>query len=164
MDTKDKMFSNVDKKTADILKEAKLLLDPIGFTVSKVKEKKGPPIARELMNAAYANAFKTMSKDPDLTVRKICMKAIEDKFFDTCLDTLFTGPNKRAAFDNQSPKTWTKDTVTQDITTKGQFKRFKLMERYINMDMNLTKTLFDPDYMPVDKKIVIKKREYKKKK
>jgi hypothetical protein len=164
MDTKDKMFSNVDKKTADILKEAKLLLDPIGFTVSKVKEKKGPPIARELMNAAYANAFKTMSKDPDLTVRKICMKAIEDKFFDTCLDTLFTGPNKRAAFDNQSPKTWTKDTVTQDIKTKGQFKRFKLMERYINMDMNLTKTLFDPDYMPVDKKIVIKKREYKKKK
>ena len=164
MDTEDKRFSNVDKKTADILKEAKLLVEPLGFTISKVKEKKGPPIARELMNAAYANAFKTMSKDPDLTVRKIMLKAIKDKFFDTCLDTLFTGPNKRAAFNNQSPKTWTEKTVTADIKTKGQFKRFKLIERYVNMDMNLTKTLLDPDYMPVDKKIVIKKRVYKKKK
>lgn len=169
MDTADKTFSNVDKKTADILKEAKLLLDPIGFTVSKVKEKKGPPIARELMNAAYANAFKTMSKDPDLTVRKICMKAIEDKFFDECLDTLFKGKIKRAAFDNKAPKPWSEkfqaaNTVTKDITSKGQFKRFKLIERYVNMDMNLTKTLLDPDYMPVDKKIVVKKREYKKKK
>ena len=92
------------------------------------------------------------------------MKAIEDKFFDECLDTLVMGPSRRAAFDNQSPKTWTKDTVTKDIKTKGQFKRFKLIERYVNMDMNLTKTLLDPDYMPVDKKIVVKKREYKKKK
>ena len=166
MDTEDKRFSNVDKKTADILKEAKLLVEPLGFTISKVKEKKGPPIAAELMNAAYGGAADQMIKDnvPDLTVRKIMLKAIKDKFFDTCLDTLFTGPNKRAAFNNQSPKTWTEKTATQDIETKGQFKRFKLMERYINMDMNLTKTLLDPDYMPVDKKIVIKKRVYKKKK
>ena len=163
MDTVDKMFSNVDKKTADILKEAKLVLEKHGAKVSKAKEKS---IARELMNAAYGGAAAQMIKDkvPDLTVRKILLKAIEDKFFDTCLDTLFTGPNKRAAFNNQSPKTWTEKTATQDIETKGQFKRFKLMERYINMDMNLTKTLFDPDYMPVDKKIVIKKRAYKKKK
>ncbi|MDA7449720.1 hypothetical protein N8822_00015 [Candidatus Pelagibacter ubique] len=48
------MFSNVDKKTAEILKEAKLLLDPIGFTVSRVKEKKGPAIAAELMNGKYS--------------------------------------------------------------------------------------------------------------
>ena len=97
------MFSNVDKKTAEILKEAKLLLDPIGFTVSRVKEKKGPAIAAELMNGAYGKAAAQMIKDkvPDLTVRKICLKAIKDKTFDTCLDTLFTGLNKRAAFDNQ---------------------------------------------------------------
>ena len=164
MDTEDKRFSNVDKKTADILKEAELLVEPLGFTISKVKEKKGPPIARELMNAAYANAFKTMSKDPDLTVRKIMLKAIKDKFFDTCLDTLFTGPNKRAAFNNQSPKTWTEKTATQDIETKGQFKRFKLMERYIKLDMNATRTLFEDGYRPAGDKVVVKKREYKKKK
>ena len=40
MSITDKKYSNVDKKTAEILKEAKLLLDPIGFTVSRVKEKK----------------------------------------------------------------------------------------------------------------------------
>ena len=162
MDTEDKRFSNVDKKTAEILKEAKLLVEPLGFTISKVKEKKGPPIARELMHAAYANAFKTMSKDPDLTVRKIMLKAIEDKFFDTCLDTLFTGPNKRAAFNNQSPKTWTEKTATQDIETKGQFKRFKLIERYIKLDINATRALLEDGYFP--KKVVVRKREYKKKK
>ena len=75
----DKKYSNVDKKTTEILEEAKLLLEEEGYEVSKPREKS---IARELMNAAYGNAFKTMSKDPDLTVRKICLKAIEDKFFD----------------------------------------------------------------------------------
>ena len=166
MGTADKMFSNIDKKTAEILKEAKLLLDPIGFTVSRAKEKKGPAIAAELMSGAYGKAAAQMIKDkvPDLTVRKICLKAIKDKTFDTCLDTLFTGPNKRAAFDNQSPKTWTKDTVTADIETKGQFKRFKLIERYIKLDMNATRTLLDPDYRPASDKVVVKKRKYKKKK
>ena len=162
MDTEDKRFSNVDKKTADILKEAKLLVEPLGFTISKVKEKKGPPIAAELMNAAYAGAAKAMLKDPDTTVRKIMLKAIKDKFFDTCLDTLFTGPNKRAAFNNQSPKTWTSKTATADIETKGQFKRFKLIERYIKLDMNATRALLEDGYYP--KKVVVKKREYKKKK
>ena len=162
----DKKYSNVDKKTAEILKEAKLLLDPIGFTVSRVKEKKGLAIAAELMNGAYGKAATQMIKDkvPDLTVRKICLKAIKDKTFDTYLDTLFTGPNKRAAFDNQSPKTWTKNTVTIDIETKGQFKRFKLIERYIKIDINRTRTLFDPDYRPPGDKVVIKKRKYEKKK
>ena len=155
----DKKYSNVDKKTAEILEEAKLLLEEKEYGVSKPREKS---IARELMNAAYGNAFKTMSKDPDLTVRKICLKAIEDKFFDTCLDTLFTGPNKRAAFNNQSPKTWTEKTVTADIKTKGQFKRFKLMERYMFLDMNATRTIFDPDYRPVGDKVVVKKRKYTK--
>ena len=159
MDIADKTFSNVDKGTAEILKEAKLVLQKEGYVVSKPREKS---IARELMNAAYANAFKTMSKDPDLTVRKIMLKAIEDKFFDTCLNELFKGPSKRAAFDNQSPKTWTEKTVTADIKTKGQFKRFKLIERYIKLDMNMTKTLFDPDYRPVGDKVVIKKRKYTK--
>jgi len=62
----DKKYSNVDKKTAEILVEAKLLLEEEGYEVSKPREKS---IARELMNVAYGKAFKTMSKDPDLTVR-----------------------------------------------------------------------------------------------
>ena len=150
----DKKYSNVDKKTAEILVEAKLLLEEEGYEVSKPREKS---IARELMNVAYGKAFKTMSKDPDLTVRKICLKAIEDKFFDTCLDTLIKGPKKRAAFDNKSPKTWTEKTVTQDIKTKGHFKRFKLIEQYIKIDMSETRALLDPDYRPHGNKIAIKK-------
>ena len=150
----DKKYSNVDKKTAEILVEAKLLLEEEGYEVSKPKEKS---IARELMNVAYGKAFKTMSKDPDLTVRKICLKAIEDKFFDTCLDTLIKGPKKRAAFDNKSPKTWTEKTVTQDIKTKGHFKRFKLIEQYIKTDMSATRALLDPDYRPHSNRVAIKK-------
>ena len=154
MSITDKKYSNVDKKTAEILVEAKLLLEEEGYKVSKPREKS---IARELMNVAYGKAFKTMSKDPDLTVRKICLKAIEDKFFDTCLDTLIKGPKKRAAFDNKSPKTWTEKTVTQDIKTKGHFKRFKLIEQYIKIDMSATRALLDPDYRPHGDKVVIKK-------
>ena len=154
MSITDKKYSNVDKKTAEILVEAKLLLEEEGYEVSKPKEKS---IARELMNVAYGKAFKTMSKDPDLTVRKICLKAIEDKFFDTCLDTLIKGPKKRAAFDNKSPKTWTEKTVTQDIKTKGHFKRFKLIEQYIKTDMSATRALLDPDYRPHGDKVAIKK-------
>jgi len=163
MDTVDKMFSNVDKKTADILKEAKLVLEKHGAKVSKAKEKS---IARELMNAAYGGAAAQMIKDkvPDLTVRKICLKAIETKFFDKLLDELFKGKTKRAAFNNTAEKPWSDKTVTKDITSKGQFKRFKLMERYMILDMNATKTLFDPDFRPVGDKVVIKKRVYKKKK
>ena len=150
----DKKYSNVDKKTTEILEEAKLLLEEEGYEVSKPREKS---IAQELMNVAYGKAFKTMSKDPDLTVRKICLKAIEDKFFDTCLDTLIKGPKKRAAFDNKSPKTWTEKTITQDIKTKGHFKRFKLIEQYIKIDMSATRALLDPDYRPHSNKVAIKK-------
>ena len=154
MSITDKKYSNIDKKTAEILVEAKLLLEEEGNEVSKPRKKS---IARELMNVAYGKAFKTMSKDPDLTVRKICLKAIEDKFFDTCLDTLIKGPKKRAAFDNKSPKTWTEKIVTQDIKTKGHFKRFKLIEQYIKTDMSATRALLDPDYRTHSNKVAIKK-------
>jgi len=152
----DKKYSNVDKKTAEILEEAKLLLEEKRYGVSKPREKS---IARELMNGAYSKSAAQMikDKDPDLTVRKICLKAIEDKFFDTCLDTLIKGPKKRAAFDNKSPKTWTEKTVTEDIKTKGHFKRFKLIKQYIKMDISGTRTLLDPDYRPPGDKVAIKK-------
>jgi len=163
MDTEDKTFSNVDKQTAEILKEARLVVEKAGLVISKPREKS---IARELMNAAYADTAAKMIKDkvPDLTVRKICLKAIETKFFDKLLDELFKGKTKRAAFNNTAEKPWSDKTVTKDITSKGQFKRFKLMERYMILDMNATKTFFDPDFRPVGDKVVIKKRVYKKKK
>ena len=83
------------------------------------------------------------------------MKAIEDKYFDTCLDELFKGKIKRAAFNNTAEKPWSDSTVTKDITSKGQFKRFKLMERYVLLDMNATRAMFDPDYRPEgDKKVI----------
>ena len=49
MSIADKKYSNVDKKTAEILVEAKLLLEEEGYEVSKPREKS---IARELMNVA----------------------------------------------------------------------------------------------------------------
>ena len=154
----------MDTKTKALIAELK----EKGFTASKAKEKS---VTSELMNAAYGGAAAQMIKDkvPDLTPRKIGMKAIEDKFFDTCLDTLFKGKNKRAAFDSTAPKSWSKrfeatSTVTKDIKTKGQFKRWKLIERHIKLDINATKTLFDPDYRPAGDKVVIKKRKYSKKK
>ena len=158
----DKKYSNVDKKTAEILKEAKLLLKEEGYVVSKPREKS---IARELINGAYGKAATQMIKDkvPDLTVRKICLKAIEDKYFDTCLDELFKGKIKRAAFDNTAEKPWSDSTVTKDITSKGQFKRFKLMERYVLLDMNATRAMFDPDYRPEGDKVVVKKKYTKTK-
>ena len=70
---------------------------------------------------------------------------------------MIKGPKKRAAFDNVSPKTWTEKTVTQDIKTKGHFKRFKLIEQYIKIDINATRTLLDPDYRPHGDKVAIKK-------
>ena len=49
----DKKYSNVDKNTAEILVEAKLLLEEEGYEVSKPREKS---IARELMNVCRARA------------------------------------------------------------------------------------------------------------
>jgi hypothetical protein len=146
----------MDTKT----KAAIALLKKHGYKISKPKEKS---IARELMNAAFAKAAAPIIKTKNLTIRKISLTAIKQKFFDECLDELFTG-TKRAAFDDNKPKPWTSKTVTQDIHTHGEFKRFKLIERHIKLDMNATRTFFDEDYRPAGDRVVVRKRSYKKKK
>tara|TARA_B110001454_G_C12288787_1_gene254349 strand:+ start:46 stop:492 length:447 start_codon:yes stop_codon:yes gene_type:complete len=146
--------------TADKNKlKAALALLPKGYRISKSKKKS---IARELMYSAFADTAAAMIKTPNLTIRRIFLKAIKSSFFNTCLDTLHQG-TKRAEFDSKAPKTWTLKTVTQDIQTRGQFKRFKLIERHVNVDINFVKAVFDPDYRPAGK-VVVRKRAYKKKK
>jgi len=46
----------------------------------------------------------------------------------------------------------------------GEFKRFKLIERHVKVNMELVKTLFDEDYRPAGDRVVVRKRSYKKKK
>ncbi len=115
------------------------------------------------MNGAFCKAAASIIKTKNLTIRKISLTAIKQKFFDECLDELFTG-TKRAAFDDNKPKPWTSKTVTQDIHTHGEFKRFKLLERHVKMNMEMVKTFFDEDYRPAGDRVVVRKRSYKKKK
>ena len=113
------------------------------------------------MNGAFGEAAASIIKTKNLTIRKIFLKAVKSKFFDACLDTLFKG-TKRAAFDDKDEKRWTSVTATQDIFSKGQFKRFKLIERYIKLNLNAAKALYDPDYRPAGDKVMVRKRKYKK--
>ena len=144
-------------------KAALALLKKLGYKISKIKKKS---IAPELMNGAFGEAAASIIKTKNLTIRKIVLKAIKSKFCDACLETLFTG-TKRAAFDDKGEKLWSERfqaaaTVTQDITPKGQFKRFKLIERYVKLNLNAAKALYDPDYRPAGDKVMVRKRKYKK--
>jgi len=139
-------------------KAALALLKKLGYKISKTKKKS---IAPELMNGAFGEAAASIIKTKNLTIRKIFLKAVKSKFFDACLDTMFKG-TKRAAFDDKDEKLWTSVTATQDIYTKGQFKRFKLIERYVKLNLNAAKALYDPDYRPAGDKVLVRKRKYKK--
>ena len=50
--------------------------------------------------------------------------------------------------------------LVQDLKKVGQFKRFKLVERYCIFDLNAFRAMFEVGYNP--KKVVIRKRKYKK--
>lgn len=80
------------------------------------------------------------------------MKVVKSKALDVVLDKYVKGQKKRAAFDDRSPKMWTEKTLTKDITSKGQFKRYKLVERHINRFWNseTTRIIFDDDYSVQD--------------
>ena len=98
---------------------------------------------------SYLFGFYSRFVKKPVTKRKICMRVTRAKSLDTILDKHFKG-KKRAAFDDRSPKMWTEKTLTKDIKTKGQFKRYKLIERHIDRFWNqeTTKIVFDPDYFP----------------
>ena len=147
----------MDTKT----KAAIALLKKHGYKISKPKEK---TMARELMNAAFAKAAASIIKTKNLTIRKIYLTAIKQKFFDECLDELFKG-KKREEFDSIEEKKYNiSKTLNQDLMQVGEFKRFKLIERHVKMNMEMVKTLFDEDYRPAGDRVVVRKRSYKKKK
>ncbi len=138
-------------------------LKKFGYRITKIPKPKGTPEIHLMLNSAFLIVANQMmiNKVPKLTVRKIMMKLIKNNLFNACLDAHYKG-TARTAFDNIDPKKWTLKTVIQDIRTQGQFKRFKLLERAIKWDMELIKTLLDPNYRPTGDKVVRRKRKYKK--
>ena len=133
------------------------------YRITKISKPKGTPESHLMIRSTFLIVANQMllAKVPKLTMRKIMLKTIKNKLFNACLDENYKGP-KRIAFDNIDSKKWTPKTLTKDITKVGQFKRFKLLERAIKWDLNLVKTLLDPDYRPAGDKVTRYKRKYKK--
>jgi len=142
------------------------LAKKLGYRVSKKKKPKGISDTNLLVNAAFGGVAAKMieKKVKGLTIRKIMMRTVHDKLFNSVLDECFKGP-KRAAFDDRTEKIYNtdKEYFIGDIFTKGEFKRFKLLERAIKLDMNAVRTFHDEDYRPAGDKVVIRKRNYVKK-
>jgi|TARA_B100001964_G_C13647708_1_gene343361 hypothetical protein len=85
-----------------------------------------------------------------MTPRAAIMRAALHPNLNKILDKHFKGP-KRVAFDDDAQKEYNiAKTFIIDIKTKGQFKRYKLVEREYSKQFNsqIFKTLFDPDYWP----------------
>ena len=140
------------------------LLRKQGYRISKKKKPKGISDINILVNGAFGGVAAKMIKNKvkGLTIRKIMLETIHDKFFNICLDECFKGP-KRAKFDDDTKKKYNTDkSFIIDLKTKGQFKRFKLLERAIKLDMNAVRALLDEDYRPAGDKVIVRKRKYKK--
>jgi hypothetical protein len=141
------------------------LAKKLGYRISKKKKPKGTSLIKILVNGAFGGVAAKMIKEKvkSLTIRKIMKRTIKDKFFNSCLDECFKGP-KRAAFDDNTEKEYNtdKEYFIKDIITKGEFKRYKLLERTIKLDMNAVRTLLDDDYRPAGDKVIVRKRKYKK--
>tara|TARA_Y100000310_G_C20018001_1_gene506078 strand:- start:25 stop:483 length:459 start_codon:yes stop_codon:yes gene_type:complete len=141
------------------------LAKKLGYRISKKKKPKGTSLIKILVNGAFGGVAAKMIKEKvkSLTIRKIMKRTIKDKFFNSCLDECFKGP-KRAAFDDNTEKEYNtdKEYFIKDIITKGEFKRYKLLERTIKLDMNAVRTLLDDDYRPAGDKVIVHKRKYKK--
>jgi len=141
------------------------LAKKLGYRIPKKKKPKRISDINLLVNGAIAGVAAKMfqNKVKGLTLRKIILKTMHDKFFNDCLDECFKGP-KRAKFDDDAQKEYNtdKEYFITDIITKGEFKRFKLLERAIILDMNAVRAMLDPDYRPAGDKVVVRKRKYKK--
>ena len=140
------------------------LAKKLGYKISKKKKSKGTSTTNVLVNGAFGGVAAKLfeNKVKGLTIRKIMLETIHDKFFNDCLDECFKGP-KRAKFDDDTEKKYNTDkSFIIDLKTKGQFKRFKLLERAIKFDMNAVRAMLDPDYRPAGDKVIIRKRKYKK--
>jgi len=132
-----------------------------GHKVSKTKKKlrsyKAVAVASTVAPVAKA-MFDAKTKN--LTLRKIFLKTIETKYFNDVLDEYYTSA-AREAFDNIEWKQYNiSKTLIQDISKVGQFKRFKLVERYCIWNLEALRAMFEDGYNP--KKVVVRKRKYKK--
>ncbi len=147
------------------LEKLNKLAKKLGYRIPKKKKPKRISNIKVMVNGAFGGVAARMieEKVKGLTIRKIMMETIHDKFFNTCLDECFKGP-KRAEFDDDTQKEYNtdKEYFITDIITKGEFKRFKLLERAIILDMNAVRAMLDPDYRPAGDKVVVRKRKYKK--
>ena len=146
------------------LEKLNKLAKKLGYRIPKKKKPKRISDINLLVNGAIAGVAAKMfqNKVKGLTLRKIILKTMHDKFFNDCLDECFKGP-KRAKFDDDALKEYnTAKTFIIDIKTKGDFKRFKLLERAVKFDLNAFRAMLDPDYRPAGDKVIIKKRKYTK--
>ena len=149
-----------DKKTAAAI--AHLIKHGILKKNFKIPQRKSISDKAIMFGSAVAPVAKEMirAKTKNLTLRKIFLKTIKTKYFNDCLDACFEGA-AREAFDNIDRKQHNiSKTLVQDLTKVGQFKRFKLVERYCSFDLNFFRAIFEVGYNP--KKVVIRKRKYKK--
>jgi len=132
------------------------------YNISKKKKKQ-----KSDMSIAFASTVgpvaERMVNDPEiknLTLRKIFLKTIKTKYFNDCLDEHFKGA-AREEFDSiQDKKYNASKTYVGDLLKVGLFKRFKLLERYCIWDLEALRAMFKVGYYP--KKVVIRKRKYKK--
>jgi hypothetical protein len=121
------------------------LLRKQGYDVRKAKKKKS--ISNLYFRLSFLFGMYSKFVKKPITQRKITMAVAKSKLLDEVLDEFITG-TKRKAFDDTADKKWTTQTVIQDITTNGQFKRYKLVERYIRRFWNseTTRIIFDDTY------------------
>ena len=136
-------MGTTDKKVAAAIR---LLRKRGQYKISRSKK----PISNIYFELSYLFGLYSRFVKKPITKRKICMKVVKSKALDVVLDKYVKGQKKRAAFDDRSPKMWTEKTLTKDIKSKGQFKRYKLIERHIDRFWNqeTTKIVFDSDYLP----------------
>ena len=143
------------------------LLKKHSYKISKKKKKQKSDKSIAIASTVGPVA-KKMINDPkikNLKLRKILLKTIKTQYFNIVLDAYFKG-SKRIEFDDVTKKKYNySKTFVQDITTVGQFKRFKLVERYNIWNLEVLRAMFESSATykrPADGKIVVRKRKYRK--
>ena len=117
-------------------KESQLhkLAKELGYKVIKKKKKKfASMLTMEFVFLHGQLSLPHFTKGKSF--RWIKLRMIKHPRFEKILDVHFKGA-KRAKFDDPASKPWTTKTVIQDIGTKGQYARFKLVERHIGRFLN----------------------------
>ena len=110
------------------------LAKELGYKVIRKKKKKfASMLTMELVMLHGQLSLPHFTKGKSF--RWVKLRMIKHPRFKKILDNNFKGA-KRAKFDNPEPKPWTTQTVIQDIGSKGQYARYKLVERHIGKYLN----------------------------